>query len=348
MSNAPSVNSSLAIARLTALWALAEAGLGGLLHAFRTPFTGILVGGIAVILILLIGYFSNGNYREILKSLVIVLMVKVAVSPHSPPPAYLAVSFQALMGVMLFSVFRSPRVVGPLLGILALAESASQKLLTLTILYGNSLWEALDTFISFAQNQLGIESIDNGGMWIGWLYVGVYATVGLIIGWWAGKLPGRINHLLAQWKAPVVTPQGLTLEKVGNSFWRKWWRRGSMLLLILVLILLALWGFKDKQSMDPIVLILRALCVIVLWYGIVAPIMMEILKMYLSKKKQGSKAELSRVMNLLPHIKAVTRIAWEESSHKMGIYRLTEFLSRMIVYSISLEVETEEPDLQKL
>ncbi|NJO01983.1 MAG: hypothetical protein HC880_10065 [Bacteroidia bacterium] len=41
----------LAIERLTALWALNEAGLGGLMHAVRTPFTGVVVGGLAIMLI---------------------------------------------------------------------------------------------------------------------------------------------------------------------------------------------------------------------------------------------------------------------------------------------------------
>ena len=40
--------------RLTALWALIEAGLGGLLHAFHLPFTGIILGGFAVLIISLL------------------------------------------------------------------------------------------------------------------------------------------------------------------------------------------------------------------------------------------------------------------------------------------------------
>lgn len=344
----PSVNHTLAVSRLTALWALTEAGLGGLLHAFRTPFTGIFVGGIAVILIVLIGYFSNGKPKEILKALVIVLMVKVAVSPHSPPPAYLAVSFQAIMGALLFSFIRSPKIVGPLLGFLAMAESAGQKLLTLTLLFGESLWKALDTFISFTQDQMGIESTASGGAWVAWLYVGVYAAVGIVIGWWAGRMPGRISGLLNKWTVPVVNPENLKAKKAENSFWKTWWRRGRSALLIMVLILLAMWGLKDEETMDPIVLILRAMCVIVLWYGIIAPIIMEALKKYLSKKKESSETELAKVMDILPHIKGVSKIAWKETSHRKGIFRLSEFLSRMIVYSISLEIDPKEEDLVEL
>lgn len=343
-----SVNHSLAVSRLTALWALTEAGLGGVLHAFRTPFTGIFIGGIAIILIVLIGYFSGGKPREIFKALFIVLMVKVAVSPHSPPPAYLAVSFQALLGALLFAVFRSPKIVGPLLGFLAMIESAGQKLLTLTIIFGESIWKAMDTFVSFTQDQMGIESTANGGAWIAWSYVGVYAVVGIIIGWWAGRMPARISDLLNRWTAPVVSPENLKTGKPAGPFWKMWWRRGRSALLIMVLILLAMWGLKDEETMDPIVLILRAMCIIVLWYGIIAPIIMETLKKYLNKKKEGSETELAKVMDLLPHIKGVSKIAWKEASHRKGIFKLSEFLSRMIVYSISLEIEPKAEDLAEL
>ena len=43
-----------AIQRLTALWAFTESGLGGIMHALQIPFTGLLVGGMAVIMISLI------------------------------------------------------------------------------------------------------------------------------------------------------------------------------------------------------------------------------------------------------------------------------------------------------
>ena len=90
-----------AVNRLTALWALNESGLGGVLHAAKFPFTGIFVGGFAVILISLIARYSNYSFKAILKATAMVLMIKAAVSPHSPFPAYLAVSFQGLLGALI-------------------------------------------------------------------------------------------------------------------------------------------------------------------------------------------------------------------------------------------------------
>ena len=77
-----------AVERLTALWALNEAGLGGLIHAMRVPFTGIVVGSTAVVLIALIAFFAERKAQAILKATVIVLLIKAAASPHTPLPAY--------------------------------------------------------------------------------------------------------------------------------------------------------------------------------------------------------------------------------------------------------------------
>ena len=95
------------ISRLTALWALSEAGLGGVLHAIQFPVTGLLVGGFAIVLISLIAYFSDNKWETIFRSLLVVLIIKLAVSPHSPPTSYLAVSFQAFMSALIFSKLRS-------------------------------------------------------------------------------------------------------------------------------------------------------------------------------------------------------------------------------------------------
>src|SRR5438045_6606034 len=89
---------SAAVQRLTALWAFSESGLGGIMHALQIPFTGLVVGGMSVIMISFIAQISDHQYREILKSAMIVLIIKAMVSPYTPFPAYIAVSFQALSG----------------------------------------------------------------------------------------------------------------------------------------------------------------------------------------------------------------------------------------------------------
>src|SRR5678816_3467868 len=94
--------SNLAIQRLTALWAFSESALGGVLHALQVPFTGLIVGGFAIIILTLIAWFAQGDLKKIFTSLLIVLIIKATVSPYTPLPAYIAVSFQGLMAFLLF------------------------------------------------------------------------------------------------------------------------------------------------------------------------------------------------------------------------------------------------------
>lgn len=177
---------SLAIQRLTALWAFAESGLGGVLHAFQIPFTGLVIGGFAVIIITLIAKFSDHHYQQILKSFLIVLIVKAMVSPHTPVPAYLAISFQAIMGYGLFSLFKVNFLSIFLLSILAMMESAIQKLLILTFFFGQSLWKAADGLADFITQQLGLQQW-NGSYWLIVLYLLIYFIGGIATAWIAYK-----------------------------------------------------------------------------------------------------------------------------------------------------------------
>jgi len=68
------------------------------MHALKLPFTGFFVGGFAVLCIGLLAHISHKNAAVILRSTLLVVLVKAIVSPYSPPTAYLAVSFQGVIG----------------------------------------------------------------------------------------------------------------------------------------------------------------------------------------------------------------------------------------------------------
>ena len=124
--------------RLIALWVLCEAVLGGMMHAVKIPFTGIVVSSAAVICISLIAYYVPVK-GAILKATIIVAIFKLMLSPHTPPTAYVAVFFQGLMGQILFFNLRFFRLSCILLAVLALVESPIQRIIVVTVLYGDNL-----------------------------------------------------------------------------------------------------------------------------------------------------------------------------------------------------------------
>ena len=121
--------------------------MGGILHALKIPFTGLFVGGSAVIFISLIAYFSDSR-KVIIESTIKVILVKFVVSPYSPINAYLAVMLQCFLGYILF--FRGFNKISPIiLGFFSLLFSAFQKIIILTLVFGMTLWESIDIFFHF-------------------------------------------------------------------------------------------------------------------------------------------------------------------------------------------------------
>lgn len=187
--------------QLTALWAFVEVTLGGLLHAIRLPLTGLIVGGSAVALLCVMALKSQNIWSDIIRATGVVLVVKAGASPHSPIPAYLAVSFQGFAAALVFSLVRNYKVASILFSIIAMMESSMQKLLTLLIMYGKSLKDALDIFIGTVAKELGVNSLSassgfSGTAWLAIVYVSIYVIWGAILGWRMSGFPNRLNSLL--------------------------------------------------------------------------------------------------------------------------------------------------------
>ena len=175
-------NNKSIIDKLTALWALNESGLGGFLHVFNSPFTGLIVGGIAILLISLIAYYAENKWQTILKALVIVLIIKIAVSPYSPFTAYISVSFQAIFGAFLFSNFSWKGITLIVLGMVTFLQSALQKLLKLTIIYGTEFWEAINIYGIWIQEKMNFITENSTTSLIITMYLLVYGIGGFFAG----------------------------------------------------------------------------------------------------------------------------------------------------------------------
>ena len=132
--------------RLIALWVICEAFAGGIMHAAKFPFSGLIVSSLAITCIILIAHYVPTR-SAIIKATVIVAIFKLMLSPHSPSTAYIAVFFQGMMGQLLLSNKRYFNFGAVILAVLSLVESAIQRILVLVIVYGNELWKVINGFI---------------------------------------------------------------------------------------------------------------------------------------------------------------------------------------------------------
>lgn len=335
-----------AVERLTALWALNEAGLGGFIHALRVPFTGVVVGSTAVVLIALIAFFAERPVKAILKATVVVLLVKAAASPHTPLPAYVAVAFQGLAGALLCGWLPSLRVGALLLGLLALWQGAVQKLVVMSLLYGRSLWDSVDAVGRWILEKMG------GGPgqlsptgWFLVVYLGYYTAAGLITGWLAGAIPGEIGRALERPRSAPRPAAGAAPELPRLPARKRWWQRtpfraGAVLaLLLLTTTWLAPGGAGWSQGVRVVA---RVLVVLALWLGVLRPLGRALFRRFRRREQAAYGADVARALEQLPGLRQSAAQAWRDSGDAAGFRRWKRFLVELILLALAGDAAVPE------
>ena len=318
-----------AVNRLTALWALNESGLGGVLHAAKFPFTGIFVGGFAVILISLIARYSNYSFKAILKATAMVLMIKAAVSPHSPFPAYLAVSFQGLLGAVMFSLSRNFKITPIVFGGLALLESAIQKILLTVLFFGMSFWKSVDDFVLNTIKLLHLPADFSFSEWIAISYVVFYFVMGLILGRFASKIPDLISSLDFS-ELKLSDTKDLANQNRKNK---------SLIIIAVLSIALSLQLISFFGGLPFIQLLARVIFFMLLFYYVVGPLTTKLI-IFLSRNRSEEISKLNEdVAQLRLAVKPVINYV---NKNYNGINRFKMFVLYMIAISLNnIRIENE-------
>ena len=311
---APSAVATPSVVRLTALWALVESGLGGILHAFHLPVTGVVVGGTAVVLITLIAHFAD-HPRRILRATLLVLIVKALVSPHSPLGAYVAVAFQGVIGWAIYSLLRPSLVTTSLFAVVALLESALQKVLMLTLFFGAPLWQAVDQWGNWVQQQFFAASlVDSLATVLLVAYIALHILAGLLIGWIAYRLPAEIAREQAQLSQMnfFEFSDRPTLSRKRRSG-RRWWLIVGLLLTGVVLYLLTLSDADSPLSLAGFYL-LRTVLVLGVWYVWLAPTLTRLVRRWLLRRQGQYGHQVDTLLAWLPVFKRMTHQQYRQLS----------------------------------
>ncbi|MBN1824977.1 MAG: hypothetical protein JW958_01845 [Candidatus Eisenbacteria bacterium] len=328
-----------AVQRLTALWALNESGLGGVVHALKIPFTGILVGGTAILIITLIAFFAEHKARAVLRALVFVIVIKAAAAPHTPLPAYFAVAFQGLAGALLFSLLPGTRLPAMLLAVTGLLEGAAQKLIVMTIVFGGSLWRSLDLVGRHVASTLHLsvpEEYRFSGLVIGAL-LAYHLAGGVLIGAIAGGLPDR---LLRELEKPMPAAAGDAEERTGaarpsqGKRWRKRILHWSFLLLFILLVL-AFLGSEGGLLHRLLRPILRTAVALGVWFLFVAPLFRLALSRLRNRQMSRHAREIDDMQRLLPRLRVLAGVAWRETRGSRASRRWPDFLIRLAARALT-------------
>lgn len=342
------------VERITALWALSEAALGGVLHALKIPFTGLFIGSSAVIFITLIAFF-NDKRGTILKATLLVMIVKAIVSPYSPINAYLAVAFQGLIGEILFLIIRSKKLAAFLLGFLSLLESSVQKILVITIVFGQNIWEAIDLFSEYVLNQFFVtadstEVISISAILI-LLYISVHLSAGIIIGIWAPQLASNIKNQF-QNKSGINQYHLKPIKIIENKSKkkRKIWKSLSISLIILLSTTIFILSyfypvFEKSKGLAAILMLFRSIMIMGIWYYLLAPFLLKYLRQFLDKKSLTYQTEINNIINIFPAVKQVIAHTWAETNSTRPLSRIPKFVESILVYLLIYNLrETPESD----
>jgi hypothetical protein len=317
------------INRLTALWALSESGLGGLMHAFKIPFTGFFLGGFAVVIVSLLAHFAEHRWQDITKATLLVILVKAAASPHSPPMAYIAVAFQGLAGAICYSLIPSFSLAAVLFGLLALMESAVQKFLVMTLIFGESLWEALDAFFHSIAKDLHLAADFSFSFWLITAYTGVYTLWGILLGWWCAGLPQKLEleHLnILQHYESLTLVDTTPSEKKKKSRKRKWLGFGFVLLFITSTFILQGSGHKALYAL------LRTLAALLLLFYIIYPLIKWALQRWAQKRNQH---EVQLLIDTLPELRNLIAPALQMAkTNSKGLMVYRSFVVYLIVLTL--------------
>ena len=335
------------ITRLTALWALSESMLGGLLHAAHIPFRGMIISSAAVIIICLIAYFSERR-GEILKATIIVLMIKAAISPHTPVAAYGAVFLQGLIGESLFFSKRFFAFSSIMLGLVVGIITGLQKLIMLTLIFGITFWDAINEFLNYAAKEFSISTTETSAFNFSIVLMGFYVLIHLLFGFAAGlfasKMPAKINSEDA--KDLIVSEIDILNQNESNSVKKKkqkrWWKKTSYLLIFifsagLLLITYLNPGAINLSQKSILLMLIRSLLIMLIWFYFLSPILMNIIQKLLHKKRNEYTNEMNNMINHFPMYKSAAAVIWKLSAKHKGFRRLNYFIVTLIINVLTLK-----------
>jgi len=325
--------------KITALWALNEAALGGILHAFDIPFTGLIVGGVASILIALLAFLSDKR-GSITKATLIVIVIKAVGSPYTPITAFVAVLIQGLLGELLFSSRKFFAVSAVSLALLSAVYSAFQKLFLVTVLFGTALWKSIDLFFNYVLKQFSFLGPDiHFSYYLIGIYLALHLVFGTIFGVIAAKIPKVLmglpdsSLLIPREKIEIVENESLSSKKRGKKFW---FQKMSGII-VFVFLLMALFisyfytGNHNGNVSAILITIFRAIGITLLWFFFLGPIALKYFKKLIASNQNKHTVEIESILQTIPYYKKIIQECFSLTSSSSGITRVKQFAKLTLI-----------------
>jgi hypothetical protein len=258
-------------------------------------------------------------------------------SPHTPPTAYVAVFFQGFIGQILFFNLKFFRLSCILLAVLAMVESAVQRIIVITVLYGDNFWKALNEFI---RKLTGDPSVTNYSLMIATGYIIMHSFIGLMVGVFAGSIVWQSRSwsiLHREYLLPQTDEEHYGIKP--NTAKKKKKTKYLFLFIWIALIILFLQSYLHIGKpliphQVPLQILLRSLLIILTWYFFLNPLLSILIKKWLSRQKIKSQNDIIQVNLMLPSARYIFLKSWQLSSAVKGWKRIREFCKIVLVNTL--------------
>ena len=305
------------------LWILIEAFLGGIIHGFKMPVSGLFVGGSAMMCIILIAHYCPAK-GSVIKAMVLVAIFKLMLSPHSPAPAYFAVFFQGILGEFLLKRKSFFGMACILFGIITMMESATQRILVLVFLYGSEFWKAVDIWLA---KTTGFEKFSQFSLCLASGYLILHFLVGGFLGWLGWRFTKmNFSGNLQGLKILIPKPEDLINKVVEQKKDRNKYRFLLYFFWVFGIFLFMEAWFDPNSALLPInkifELLLRFFLIFSTYIILVQPLLHRLLRNWLQEKKSQLAMEVSEIQLVIPEVKFLIRESWKRAGGKISNLRL--------------------------
>ncbi|MCB0444068.1 MAG: hypothetical protein KDC68_00120, partial [Gelidibacter sp.] len=85
-------------------------------------------------------------------------------------------------------------------------------------------------------------------------------------------------------------------------------------------------------------IVLRSFFFFLLWYLVLGPLVLKLIRNYLNKKESEYQKDISNAMDLFPYFRQIIAFTWKETKHLKGYTRFKYFIANSISNCIHFEV----------
>jgi nucleoside-triphosphatase THEP1 len=217
-----------------------------------------------------------------------------------------------------------------------LLESGLQRILILTIIYGNDLWIVINDFINGLTRQ---KTAANYSLFIGGVYVLLHIVTGLLVGTWVAALPVKIEKWIADKQYTLLIADKTGTETPAGAGKRKRKRTGLFLIWLLLLALYVQSYYKIGTPLLPayisLKILLRSVIIVLAWVFIAAPLLKLALQRWLRRRQSQSQQDIQTVLELLPATRQLVAKSWKQSAGNRGWKKIQLWVRLVLVNALS-------------